>query len=162
MCHHTNKSNHIRRQLAGWGGLLFYVLALSPVGLVIMGILGTLDADHHAVLQSDADGIRLVLRHEGGCARHQHHAVARVLTLFAAESNGTNPDHVLQLGASNGLPGDTPPALTPPRETKAASLHLASVEWSVLVSSNPSTAPIHPPPDVIARPRYHRSTVLLI
>jgi hypothetical protein len=159
---HTKTSPNLRRQLAGWGGLLLYVLALSPVGLVFMGILGTLDADHHAMLQSDADGIRLVLRHEGGCARHQHHAVARVLTLFAAESSATHPDHVLQFSSDHGLRSDAPPALTLPSNPKATPLHVASFEWSVLVSYNPLTAPIHPPPDAVAVPRWHRSTVLLI
>ena len=159
---HTNMSPNLRRQLAGWGGLLLYVLALSPVGVVIMGILGTLDADHHAVLQADADGIRLVLRHEGDCARHQHHAVARVLTLFAAESSATRPDHVLQFSAGNGLLSGASIAFMPQGDPKATPLHVASFEWSVLVSSNPLTAPIHPPPDAVAVRRCHLSTVLLI
>lgn len=159
---HTKTSPNLRRQLAGWGGLLLYMLALSPVGLVIMGFLGTLDADHRAVLQADADGTRLVLRHEGGCARHQHHAVARVLTLFAAESSATNPDHVLQFSAGNGMLSDTQPALTRQCDLKAAPAHVASFECSVPVSSNLLTAPIHPPPDAVALRRSLRSTVLLI
>ncbi len=159
---HVKTSPNLRRQLTGWGGLLLYVLALSPVGLVLLGILGTLDADHRAVLQSDADGIRLVLRHEGGCARHQHHAVARVLTLFAAESSAPHSDHVLQFSAGNGLLRAAQTALTAPRETIATPLHVASGEPSVVIPASPLTVPLYPPPDAVGPRRSLRSTVLLI
>lgn len=158
-----NKRSDIRRQLTGWGGLFLYALVLSPVGMVMLGILGTLDSDHHARLEFGAEGVQLVLRHDGACVRHQHQAAARVLTLFAATPSAANPDHVLQFRAANSLLREANPVLVAPNQTATSLVHLASPSPQPGVCSGHTTAPLHPPPAPVA-PRHCglRSTVLLI
>jgi hypothetical protein len=83
------------RRVASWGGLIYYLLGFSPVGLATAAWLGTFDPDHHALVRLNAQGACLVLHHERGCAPHQHHALARALSLFAQRSTQEEPDHVL-------------------------------------------------------------------
>lgn len=96
------------RLLAGWLALCLYVFALSPIGFVAAAVLGELDSDHHALIQSGENGPQLVLRHDSACVGHRHHAVARALTLFAGPVSPTNPDHVLQFSAATGLLRESP------------------------------------------------------
>lgn len=152
----------IRHQFAGWCGLLLYVLIFSPVGVAATSLLGTLDADHHAIIQPGADGMRLVLRHEGGCAEHQHHAVARVLTWFATPTRLANPDHVLQFSSAPSLIRDSQPVISPSNQTGFGAVHFAAPDSFVATSPVQLIPQFHPPPDLARLLRCLRSTVLLI
>ena len=152
----------IRHQFAGWCGLLLYVLIFSPVGVAATSLLGTLDADHHAIIQPGADGMRLVLRHDGGCARHQHHAVARVLTWFATPTSAANPDHVLQFSSAPSLIRDSQPVIPPSNQTGLGVVHFAAPDSLVAISLVQLIPQFHPPPDHGRQVCCPRSTVLLI
>jgi hypothetical protein len=91
------------RLLAGWCGLLLYVGAFSPIGMGAVAVLGAIDPDHHVLFQAGERGTRLVLHHEGRCPEQHHHGtLARMLTSFARPASNSNPDHVLQFGATTG------------------------------------------------------------
>jgi len=147
---------------AGWCALVLYAGASSPLGMAGAAVVGSLDPDHHALVQAEPGSARLILHHEPKCVRHQHGAVARALTLFAAPARAGDPDHVLQFrtAASFARPSQllAPPpgvfalpefALLPPR--------LRSVRGGFVFA-----IPTPPPPDGCGPLLCVRSTVLRI
>ncbi len=150
------------RQLAGWCGLLLYVGTLSPIGMGVGTLLGTMDPDHHAILQPTADGIRLVLRHEGECSGHQHHAVARVLTLFASPISAVNPDHVLQFSSASSFMRDSQSVVLPSLQNEFSIVHFPAPDFFGALSLVQPIRQIPPPPDRAGQLRCLRATVLLI
>lgn len=152
----------IFRQLTGWAALLLYVGAFSPVGAGVVSLAGSLDPNHHALIQTDARGTRVVLHHEQTCAPHHHGLVARTLTLFAAPVNGGDPDHVLKFGGPDSF--SRPVHFAAPATANFALPEFALSEtglWSALESCVFAIA-THPPPDGRGQLFYVRSTVLLI
>lgn len=149
-------------RFAGWCGLLLYVGALSPIGLGLGALLGTMDRDHRAILQPGAAGMRLVLRHESPCAGHQHRVVARVLTAFAQPASSTDPDHVLQFTSPTSLMRDVQPVIAPPHQTESSTTCCSSVESLVAVCPAQLVLPLRPPPDHVRQCSCQLSTVLLI
>ena len=150
------------RLIAGWCGLLFYVGAFSPIGMVAVALLGTIDPDHHAFFQPGANGMRLVLHHEGNCATHKHHGVARALTLFAQPASDTDPDHVVQFASGDGIWSESSKMLS--GEGAESERHFASDDISfnharLFQLECPSTGP---PPDIVGNLLSVRFTVLLI
>lgn len=156
------KRSDIRRQLAGWGGLFLYALVLSPVGMVMLGIFGTLDPDHRARLEFGAEGVQLVLRHDGACVGHQHQAVARVLTLFAAERSAANPDHVLQFRSATSLARDAQAVVSAPKQSELSIFDFAVPVAFVSAGDTEFIPPPRPPPDLVVNHLNVRSTVYLI
>lgn len=132
----------------GWCGLLLYVALLSPVGLAAAATLGSLDADHHAILQVDANGIRLVLHHQGDCAGHRHHAVARALTLFAQPTSATDPDHVVQFSSATSLSREARLAIPASNQTDAPTFAFAELLVCVPINPTQFLRFSHPPPNV--------------
>lgn len=156
-----SKRSDIRRQLAGWGGLSLYVLLLSPIGMVALGILGTLDPDHRAQLKFGMAGVQLVLRHDGDCAGHQHQAAAQVLTLFA-EPDAANPDHVLQFRSGTSLARDSQGFVSAPKPSALMAFDIAGPVAFVSAGYREFLSPPRPPPDLGANLLNIRSTVFLI
>lgn len=150
------------RLLAGWCGLLLYVAVFTPMGMSGLALLGMIDPDHHVVLSPSADGLRLVLHHEGNCAKHQHRLVARTLTLFAQPAHNADPDHVLQFSSAPSLTRDAQALVSAPNQ--AAPIGLVA---GVLVVSDADRwvefiPPPRPPPDIGGNLLNVRSTVFLI
>lgn len=150
------------RLLAGWWVLLIYLGAFSPLGVGGAGLLGLFDSDHEVVLQAGMDKMRVVLHHRGDCPPHQHGPLARTLTLFAQPASATDPDHVLQFGATLSLLKKSEPVapFTPGGEetitTGAKTARLFALATYHLTPS------VHPPPDIPVRLLCLRSTVLLV
>lgn len=157
-----NKRSDMRRQLAGWGGLFLYVQLLAPVGMVALGILGTLDPDHRARLEFGAAGVQLVLRHDGNGAGHQHQVAARVLTLFAAETSAASPDHVLQFRSATSLARDSQVFVPAPKPSELMAFDIAGPVTFVSVGRPEFIPPPRSPPDLVANHLNGRSTVFLI
>ena len=134
---------------AGWFALVMYAFASSPIGTGILTVFGTLDTDHQAMLQMSATGPCLVLHHQQICAGHEHHAVARALTLFARPFTDKDPDHVLQFCGVDGFWRDTHQIVSINDSEAQAEL--------ILTESNPKSANLQPylfprpgpPPDSI-------------
>jgi hypothetical protein len=150
------------RLLAGWGVLLLYLGAFSPLGMGGAVLLGLLDADHQVVLRAGADKVRVVLHHRGNGTTHQHGALARALTSFARPVSASDPDHVLQFGATISVfPGSEQRA---PFTQICAGASFASAESAVLFAPANCrlTLSARPPPKVSAQLIGLRSTVLLI
>ena len=150
------------RLFAGWCGLLFYVGAFSPVGMLAGAILGSLDKDHHALFQPGTGGMRLVLHHEGNCAQHEHHGVARALTIFAQPVSDTDPDHVVQFASGDGLWSESSRIISNEagnKEHHFAHTALLFDQSSRIEFERPATGP---PPDIVGNLLNVRFTVLLI
>lgn len=150
------------RRLAGWGALLLYVAAFSPLGVGLVTALGAMDRDHRVNLQATESGLRVVLHHEQRCQAHHHGALARTLTLFAQPVNPAQPDHVLQFSAVDNVAST--------KQIKAApvagsdSSPTVPPAWIVCRWSQPPTTAIPgcAPPGQPASRHCLRSTVLLI
>lgn len=158
----STKSNTLVRLVVGWWILLFYIGAFSPIGMLTGAILGTLDPDHHALIQPGVDGIRLVLHHEGSCATHKHHGMARALTIFAQPASAIDPDHVVQFAGGNSIL--TSEAKIVCGEDAVDDHHVTQFDYPLhqaclVARSLPSTGP---PPDTVGNLLNVRFTVLLI
>lgn len=157
-----HKNRPACRTFSGWLGLLLYLGAVSPLGFAVTAFVGKLDPDHHIQFQPGANGMRLVLHHEGNCAGHHHGAVARVLTVFAQPASATDPDHVIQFGTANGLTRQA--QFSPPLPVGGEQTIFAPAEIILLVCTSLEERDVLPRPP----PREHeallclRSTVLLI
>lgn len=127
-----------------------------------MALVGGLDADHHALLQQTTGGLRLVLHHEGNCAKHHHGAVAKALAVFAQPASETDPDHVVQFGTSDGFLRCAPP-IDVSENTHELQV-ISPTENSFPTISRPidPLPPPSPPPDVAGNLLGLRSTVILI
>lgn len=106
MNHRPHLHDTVLRLIAGWGGLLIYVAVCSPLGMGVAAVLGALDPDHHEMLQPAAGGVRLILQHDDAGARHQHHGIAGMLTLFAQPARPAETDHVVQFTCPDGFAND--------------------------------------------------------
>ena len=150
------------RLFAGWCGLLLYVGAFSPIGLGVTALLGTIDADHHALFQPGTNGTRLVLHHEGNCSSHQHHAIARALSLFAQPASNTDPDHVVQFAGGDGFWRDFQLVVIGANSSEQPVMHsdVPVLFHSLqLVRALPSS---RPQPDIVGNLFNVRFTVFLI
>lgn len=151
-----------RRWIAACGLLGLYLALFSPLGVAGVAGLGVLDADHQAFIRTGAGGLRLVLHHQASCARHQHHAVARALTIFAQPASATDPDHVVQFAGASGLGPESQPMLCGEDSDEMPLVFLA--ETIVNLPSHPVflLPPPAPPPDAVGHLPGIRATVLLI
>jgi len=148
--------------LAGWGALLLYAGACSPLGLEAAVLVGSFDCAHRVNMCAGTQGPQLVLHHDRICAAHRHGLAARALVVFARPASATNPDHVLQFRASDNRRQSS--QLTAPRPANVEQSDFALVE-TVLSCARESlspSAPVHPPPDEQEQRLCLRSTVLLI
>jgi hypothetical protein len=157
----TKTYSHLRR-LAGWCGLLLYVGALSPVGFAATAVLGEMDPDHHIQFQPNANGLRLVLHHEGNCSRHQHGAVARVLTAFAQPASNTDPDHVLQFSSANAITRAAQLSVPAVNQSEPGEICWVELDATVATRSFQFPLPPRPPPNLGGQRLALRSTVFLI
>lgn len=162
MKRHSYANSSLIRIFAGWCGLLLYVSAFSPIGLGVTALLGTIDTDHHALFQPGTNGARLVLHHEGDCSSHQHHAIARALSLFAQPASNTDPDHIVQFAGGDGFWIDTQVIIDSGDiiEQPAGSRDMSDfLSGSGVVES---LLPPDSPPDIVGNLLNVRFTVLLI
>lgn len=159
---HDRQPRSRLRLLAGWWALLLYLGAFSPLGVGGAGLLGLFDPDHEVVMQAGRDTMRVVLHHRGNCPPHQHGTVARTLTLFTQPASATDPDHVLQFGATISLlkKSETLAPFTPVGGETIASGAKTASPFAAVTCPLPLSA--HPPPEISARLLCLRSTVLLV
>jgi len=152
----------IGRRIAGAGGLLLYLVAFSPVGMAIVALLGTFDSDHQALFKPSADGFDLVLHHEAKCVTHQHHAIARTLTIFSQPASPTDPDHVVNFGGGESRLRNSQTIVSASKSLECAPF--VPTESVLKVSAEiRSSFPLPDPPDgPIGNLRCVRSTILLI
>ena len=134
----------------------------ETMGMLGGAILGSLDQDHHAWFQPGADGLRLVLHHEGNCAQHEHHGVARALTIFAQPASATDPDHVLQFASGDCVRSESAKVIS-----GAAASTTAHFAFTAPLTGQSSRIEFKRPtigarPNPVARLLHLRSTVLLI
>lgn len=159
---YDREPNSRLRLLAGWWLLSLYLGAFSPLGVGGAGLLGLFDSDHEVVLQAGMDKMRVVLHHRGNCPPHQHGTVARALTIFAQPAGATDPDHVLQFGATISLlkkSEQLAPFTQVGDETTITGDKTAGTFAPAPCRLMPSA---HPPPDISVRLLCLRSTVLLV
>lgn len=156
-------NSNLLRLLAGWCGLLLYVVAFSPFGASIIAVLGTLDVDHRAYLQPKANGMRLVLHHEVVCSSHEHHFVAKALAIISQPTSEADPDHVIQFGIGDGFWRDLQQSVVVSGDLVERGV--AANGFSVLLNNHRSVRALPPmgtPPDVVGNLLNIRSTVLQI
>ena len=158
----SNNQRRFLRQVVGWGGLLFYLGALSPVGIAVAAFLGGIDPDHHLRLEADANGLRLVLHHDGNCAGHHHGTVARALTLLAQPASATDPDHVLQFSSDHGFTRESQLLVPGAKESESIVVHLVEPLLPTASQHDPFTRQPRQPPGAPGQTLCLRSTVLLI
>ena len=156
--------NHLSflRLFAGWCGLLWYVGAFSPIGMGVVALLGTIDPDHHAMIQPGPDGLRLVLHHEGNCSGHHHGPVARTLTMLAQPASATDPDHVVQFSSANGFTRDSQLLVPAANQSDPSVVHFVEPFAFVASPSLQFIPPPRPPPGDDGTVSRLRSTVLLL
>jgi len=159
---YPHKNRNALRILAGWCGLLLYAGAFSPIGMGVVALFGTIDPDHHAILQPGNNGMRLVLRHVGNCSGHQHGTVARALTMFAQPASRTDPDHVLQFSSATGFPHDSQLVVSAASQLEPIAVRFAESFSFIAVQPVQFRLSPHPPPGDHGRLLSLRSTVLLI
>lgn len=152
----------VLRRLAGWGALLLYVAAFSPLGVGLTTALGLLDRDHQVNLQSTESGLRVVLHHPQKCVAHHHGVLARALTLFAQPVNPTQPDHVLQFGSADNVSGARQIKATTNSRTDSSPVGPPALIGCRLFQPPTAIIPSCAPPDKPGSLLFLRSTVLLI
>jgi hypothetical protein len=150
------------RRIAGWCGLLLYVGALSPVGVGLAEVIGTLDPNHEARIQMSADGAKVVLHHDAQCTSHRHGLLARTLTLFTATDRANEPDHVLQFSAAEIISGKPLPSAAPPIQLAHVCLLNGGLMAVTPGAHFPSSFPSHPSSGFSGRLLCLRSMLLLI
>jgi hypothetical protein len=150
------------RQVAAAFGLLFYLVALSPIGMATVALLGALDSDHQALFKPSVDGLSLVLHHPAKCVPHQHHAIARTLTLFSQPASPTNPDHVVRFASSERLLRDSQPIIFAENSLQWDQFVPAEPVLTVSAETKPPLPMPDPPDGTIGNLRSLPSTVLLI
>jgi len=158
----SHHNSTVLRLLAGWCGVLLYMGAFSPIGMGVAAILGTIDPDHHAILQPGSDGMRLVLHHQGKCSEHKHHAVARALSFFAQPASENNPDHVVQFGAGNGVWRNSQLVVLSEDSVDQSAAVVELCVFTARVQPTRLLPPPGPPPDIVGNLLNVRSTVFLI
>ncbi len=149
------------RLMAGWGALLLYLAAGSPLGLGVATLIGTLDTTHDVILASGDHGSRLVLHHGMPCASHKHSTAAKALALFTAPVSPSDPDHVLQFTSVDSLQnrGATP---TPASQSDGQLLACTFAQDGSLSLTEASRLLRHPPPNGYRAALHRHSTVLLL
>lgn len=157
-----NNRKSWQQLLAGWGALLLYVAAASPVGLCLATIASVFDSTHQVIVAAGEHGGRLVLHHGSACLQHHHGATARVLTIFASPPSSSDPDHVLQCTSVDSLKGQeeatTHKALA---EAQLAHSDFAPHDLHGCPSLRAQDSS-HAPPEVSGALRNSRTTLLLI
>lgn len=154
--------NNAHRLMAGWCGLLLYVGVFSPVGVGLTELAGVFDPDHQAFVQVNASGAKVVLHHQPPCATHHHGLLARTLTLFAAPIRPGLPDHVLQFGTAEVIPGKTLLAAAPPIQSDQPYPATHDLRAALAFEVSFSRTPTHPPSSLRGQLHCLRSTFLLI
>ncbi len=139
--------------------LLLALAALSPAGPAFTTLLAQFDRSHHIGVAADANGVRVVLRHDLHClAAHHHGMIARTLTLFAQPTSHAQTDHVLQFQSTSAV--SAPKQLTASINAgplTALNATLTQPDFAPRYISSPRAAPADPAGFVGLR-----STVLLI
>ena len=143
-------------------GLLLYLAAFSPVGVVTAGLLGKLDPDHQAFFKHSMDGLSLVLHHGAKCAAHQHRAIARALTLFSQPASSTDPDHVLKCGGGESLLRESQPIVSAQNALERAQFFPTESVVKVPFETKATLPRPDPPDSSTGNLCCLRSTVLLI
>lgn len=159
---HDHSRIGIGRQIAGTCGLLLYLAAFSPVGMATLALLGTLDSDHQIVFKPSLDGLSLVLHHQAKCVTHQHHAIARALTIFSQPASPTDPDHVVSFGGGESLLCDSPTIVSASKSLECAQFVPTESVLKLAVETKPSLPLPNPPDGPIGNLRGVRTTILLI
>lgn len=150
------------RFLTGWLAVLLYLLALSPAGAAVTALVAAASPDHELQIGGSGAGLALVLHHQGGGLRHQHGGAARLLVLLASSSSTSDPDHVIQFGASPSALREGRTEASAGAAKDAAALVLPGGLFSSRVSAPLPLAWFRPPADTGDPLRALRTTVLLV
>lgn len=150
------------RLIAGWCALLLYVGVFSPVGVALAELVGKCDPNHQALVQVSAGGTKVLLHHQPKDATHHHGLLARTLTTFAAPTHPGEPDHILQFGAADVIPGKAFRAAAP-----AIQLHQTCPATLKRLTPSPLEVSLSRAPTQPLSPQHGqllclRSTLLLI
>lgn len=161
MTRHPQQSPRLLWRCAGWAALLLYAGTASPLGAELTALLAECDPGHHVALLMNADGVRVVLQHEGCTAAHHHGFVARTLTRFAPPLRPGAPDHVLQFHSSAPATKPAPvPLLVKADFGQPIAANLETEPWTAPKIRSAVAATVLPPP---TPPLFcRRSTALLL
>jgi hypothetical protein len=148
------------RLVSGSLVLALYLLTATPLAPALTALLALADRGHHLAMQQTSGGIAVVLRHDCfNSPTHRHAFIARTLTLLAQPTSASQPDHVIQFGAS-AMSAETAIALV---AVESAPEILASGDLLPRSASKTvSSQHCHPPPGASGWLWNVRSPVLLI
>jgi hypothetical protein len=98
----TYGSGWLLRRLSAWFLVVVYVATASPLSLAVAAGAAALDRGHRLIVGAGAgERVQVVLHHASAASAHRHGLLARTLVVMAEKNDGTTPDHVIDLPASN-------------------------------------------------------------